>query len=405
MSSTILGGAPWRVLTQTWATFRLADAADILVVSVLAYAAILWFRQTRSRFVVSGVAALVALYFAAQLFDMYLTLELFRLVISVALIALVVIFQEELRRVFERIVSARPFRAGAVEGRDELVETVTRAVATMANTKTGALIVFKGTAPLERHLTGGISLDAKPSEPILYSIFDPHSAGHDGAVVIDRGRITKFAAHLPLSQSPGAAHLGTRHCAAIGLSERSDAFIIVVSEERGTISVPHAGSLEVVTAGELGSRLQHFLEHSFPKKRRSFWKRVFTERLGAKALAFVLAVVAWLVVAREQSELVARTFTVPIQYSDVRPNIIPEGAHPAQVRVTLQGSARQFRTIDPGSLSISIDVNKLGPGWHSIELSPSDVSRPRDIAVKRISPTHVNVHIQVAGEGASPKAQ
>lgn len=389
----------WREFTQAWEAFRWADAADILVVSVLAYTAINWFRRTRSRFVVSGFAALVGLYFAAELFGMHLTLAVFQAVIGFALIALVVIFQEEIRRMFERIVSARPFHVASDAGRRDLVETVARAVATMANAKTGALIVVRGKAPLDRHLTGGLSLDAVPSEALFYSIFDHHSAGHDGAVVLEGGRLIKFAVHLPLSRGPAAAHLGTRHCAAVGLSERTDAFVIVVSEERGTISIAEGGGLQVVpNANELAARLASFLEMTFPVERRSFFRRLVTTNLRDKTLALLITAAAWLVVAGEESELVARTFTVPIQYRDVRRGVTLDAPQPNEIRVTLRGSQRDFRQIDASALRVSIDASSLSVGRHLIQLTSRDIERPRDVDVQDITPDRVVVRLRKASD-------
>ena len=387
----------WREFTKAWEAFRWADATDILVVSILAYTAINWFRRTRSRFVVSGFAALVGLYFAAELFGMHLTLAVFQAVIGFALIALVVIFQEEIRRMFERIVSARPFYVASSAGRRDLIETVARAVATMANAKTGALLVVRGKAPLDRHLTGGQSLDAVPSEPLFYSIFDPHSAGHDGAVVLESGRLIKFAVHLPLSQGSAAAHLGTRHCAAVGLSERTDAFVIVVSEERGTISIAQEGTLEVLpTATELAARLASFLETTFPVERRSFFRRLVTTNLRDKTLAVLIAAAAWLVVAGEESELVARTFSVPIQYRDIRRGVTLDAPQPNEIRVTLRGSQRDFRQIDASALRVSIDASALSVGRHVIPLTDPDIERPRDVDVQDISPDRVIVWLREA---------
>jgi diadenylate cyclase len=137
---------------------RLADVLDVLVMSVLIYAAISWLRGAQSRFVVRGIGGLVALYFVARLLGMQLTLFVFQAVLTVAVVALVIIFQEDIRRGFERIaVRARlgARKAGAPE--ETTVRTVVRAVARLAAERTGALIVFKGREPLERHLSGGVT--------------------------------------------------------------------------------------------------------------------------------------------------------------------------------------------------------------------------------------------------------
>ena len=114
----------------------------------------------------------------------------------------------------------------------------------MAKKRIGALIVLQGNDPLERHINGGTSLDGLVSEPLLESLFDPHSIGHDGAVIINGNRIAKFGCHLPLSINTSKyGNIGLRHTAALGLAERSDAICVVVSEEKGTISTGLSGNI------------------------------------------------------------------------------------------------------------------------------------------------------------------
>src|SRR5919106_5454924 len=121
-----------------------------------------------------------------------------------------------------------------------LVDTLTEATAHMASLKTGALIAIRGREPWASQIHGGIELGGAVSAPLLYSIFNPDTPGHDGAVLIEDDRLTRFAAHLPLAEElPEVSRYGgTRHAAAVGLSQECDALVIVVSEERGTISNP-----------------------------------------------------------------------------------------------------------------------------------------------------------------------
>ncbi len=149
----------------------------------------------------------------------------------------IVSFFEELRRTF-RLVDAIDILLVSVFLYAALVwfqRTASRGVLIgMAASKTGALIVVKGKEPLERHLNGGVALTGRVSMPLLFSIFDSHTPGHDGAVIIEADRVTQFAAHLPISKNTAQIKgRGTRHSAAFGLSERSDALTIVASEERG----------------------------------------------------------------------------------------------------------------------------------------------------------------------------
>jgi diadenylate cyclase len=379
-----------RVVRELASAIRLADVIDVIVVSTFVYATITWVRGARSRFVLRGFATLVALYFVARLLDMYLTLVLFQAGITVALLALVVIFQEEIRRAFERIATTgllrgeRPSAAASLEMLGPLVE----ATWSLAQTRTGALIVLRGREPLERHTTGGILLEGRFSQPLLFSIFDASSAGHDGAVILEDGRIGKFAVHLPLStRVEEGARLGTRHTAALGLSERSDALVVVVSEERGTVSVARGGTLsEQSSAAELHRRLSDFLAEVAPRERKKPWRRLLAKNMGTKALSVALAVLAWLVVFGQQSETVARTYKVPIVYRDVPDGWILDDLEPLESQITISGKSRAFELLNPATLRLSLDGTSLKPGRQTIKLAPSQLDLPSGFTVHEIEP-------------------
>lgn len=281
-----------------------SDLFDILLISVFIYSMLLWFRRTTSRRVVIGICLLSGVYFLAELFDLYLTQLLFRMILAVMLVAVVVVFQEEIRRAFERIAIWGTFRERRRYIGFQAADTLIEAAAALASNRIGALIVIKGREPLDRHVEGGIPVQGRISKPLLYSIFDPHSAGHDGAVLIDADRISKFGAHLPLSKTQvQMGTLGTRHTAALGVSECSDAFVIVVSEETGEIRVAQDGALTLVnSAAELKGRLDRFYQEKFPKPAQPDWKRFLERDARLKALSLLLALLAWFMFAdRSQS--------------------------------------------------------------------------------------------------------
>jgi uncharacterized protein (TIGR00159 family) len=217
-------------------TITFAEIVDIIFVAVLLYTAIVWARQTRAAFVVRGILILGGIYILARYLDLQMTAWVFQGFFAIFLIMIVVIFQEELRQFFERIAVWSFTRKRIPALGSNTADILVRTVSDLAKEHVGALIVIRGSDPLERHITGGIPIDGKLSGPLLKSIFDPHSPGHDGAVLVEQDCITRFAAHLPLSKNlTELSHVGTRHSAALGLAELTDALCIVVSEERGTI--------------------------------------------------------------------------------------------------------------------------------------------------------------------------
>lgn len=166
----------------------------------------------------------------------------------------------------------------------------------LAKKKIGALIVLVGKNHVERFLEGGYPIDGKFSEPLLLSIFDTRTPGHDGAVVIENGLITKFGAHLPLSDDfKKFGNLGTRHTAGLGLSERTDALVLIVSEERGTITVARHGDLKVVNVEKLKYEIGIFLDELSPVDHEGVFTRAIKYdrryKLFALALALVLRII------------------------------------------------------------------------------------------------------------------
>ena len=374
--------------------FKPSDLFDIALISVFIYSMLLWFRRTTSRRVVIGICLMAGIYFLARLFDLYLTQLLFRTVFAVILIALVVVFQEEIRRGFERIAIWGTFRERRRYVGFQAADTLIEAAATLASNRTGALIVIKGREPLDRHVEGGIPLQGRISKPLLYSIFDPHSAGHDGAMLIDADRIAKFGAHLPLSKNLAqVGTLGTRHAAALGMSECSDAFVIVVSEESGEIRVAQDGALTLMgSAAELKGRLDRFYQEKFPRPAEPDWKRFLSEDARLKALSLLLAVLAWSMFAY-RSENVQRTFAVPIEYRNLPDGWALEGVKTPEAMVTLTGSQREFNLLNPVGLVVSLDLSGAKEGTQRFIVSEENLRHPSNLKVYRIDPNLITVEM------------
>jgi uncharacterized protein (TIGR00159 family) len=302
-------------LEELYRSFRVADAMDIALVAIVIYTVWTWFKETTSRWAFVGVALVAIVYFAARAIGMHMTVFLFQAVFAVLLIALVVVFQEDLRRAFERLAAFPTVRRLRPPAEFAEIDVLVESAGDLAEKKVGALVVLKGNEPLDRHVGGGIPLDAHVSKPLLDSIFDPHSMGHDGAVIIEGRRISKFAAHLPLSRNLAeVGPRGTRHSAALGLSECTDALVIVVSEERGQVGVAQRGKLTTMTApADLKNHLVHFFQQHHPRPTRTFWTRLVRENARLKVASLVIACLAWyLMIHKAQS--IQHTYTVPIEF-------------------------------------------------------------------------------------------
>jgi diadenylate cyclase len=218
---------------------------DILAVAILIYQLLVIIRGRRAAYVLSGLWVLTIVYLIA----MYAHLELLRSVLAAlapyTAIALIVMFQSELRRLLARIGRSRWLGLGGQLERREVVDEILLAVEQMSEMKTGALIVVERDIGLRTFIESGVALNANVSRDLLCAIFHPGGALHDGAVILQGDHIAAAACFLPLTMNPGMLRkLGTRHRAAIGVTEETDCLAIAVSEESGHISLGARGELE-----------------------------------------------------------------------------------------------------------------------------------------------------------------
>lgn len=368
-------------------SIRIADIADLLIVSLSVFVVLRWIQTTASRALAIAAAVLVIVYAVAVTFDLHLTTLLFQFGLTIAAVVFVVVFQDDIRRAVERILLAGRWRSRS-SNRDTNphVETLLDTVYSLAECRRGALIVLTGEEPLGAHLDGGTELLGRISQPLLDSLFDPHSAGHDGAVIIHNGFVTRFGVHLPLSENrEKSAGLGTRHRSALGLSELSDALIVAVSEERGHASIAYHGELRrSVQRDELRASLKNHLKQTSTARTTNLWS-VLVNHPRTKLLSVLISVAAWLAVASNH-DVVQRVFLVPIEYRNVPKQLhLPETIQ-TEARVTFSGTERAFQFVAPSALKVSIDLSEAARGKTEFTLTESSVRHPGTLTVYRIEP-------------------
>jgi len=274
-----------------------ADVCDMALVGALIYALLLWFKRTKAAFVALGLFLLAVVYVIAFVAGMYMTVRIFQGFFAVFIVAVIVIFQEEIRSVFERI-AVWSLTGGVLKAAPthRQVEILVRSLGDLARDHIGALVVLRGLDPLDRHVEGGWDLNGELSEALIKSIFDSHSLGHDGAFIVEEGRVSRFGVQLPLSKDfSKITNLGTRHSAALGLSERTDALILVISEEHGTIATAQRGELKTVRdLEELQDEIELFLNRLMPNHSSGILVRFFTENWREKLTAAAVSALLWL---------------------------------------------------------------------------------------------------------------
>lgn len=385
----------------TFAT--ISDVIDILFVGILLYTAMVWLRTTRAAFVLRGIFVLAIVYLIARQFELQLTAWIFQGFFAIFLIMIVVIFQEELRQIFER-VAVWSWRSRANPVQSETANTLVRTAADLGKDRIGALVVVAGSDPLARHVVGGIPLDGKVSEPLLRSIFDPHSPGHDGAVIIEHDRVTRFAAHLPLSKDLGQlAGVGTRHSAALGIAELTDALAIVVSEQRGTISAARDGRLHrLENPQELVALLERFLQKEEPDEKR-IWKWVpvkhVRENWQAKAIALAMAFGFWYVFV-PGAKVMEATYRIPVQVQNIPADYELESFQPTEVEATFSGPRRAFYFFHPKRLKVMVDASTAESGRRTFMITPQSIRHPNEITVEEVKPQTLRLTLRrVSADG------
>ena len=266
--------------------FTWSDIVEILLIAFFVYEFMLWIRNTRAYSLLKGILIVLAFIFIAFLLKMNTILWLVTNMAGYAITAVLIIFQPELRKALEelghkKIVSSIiPFDSGNKEEdgyfSDKTINEIVRASFEMGAVKTGALIVIEEETILNEYARTGIYLDSLVSSQLLINIFEHNTPLHDGAIVIRGDRIVAATCYLPLSDNMALnKNLGTRHRAGVGISEVSDSFTIIVSEETGNVSVAKQGKLDVaLTKDELKERLKKE-QNATPenaKRKKIIWK-------------------------------------------------------------------------------------------------------------------------------------
>ncbi|HCU32410.1 MAG TPA: TIGR00159 family protein [Ruminococcaceae bacterium] len=277
----------WLNLVNVVKSFRPTDVLDILITSFLVYKLITWAKVTRTGQLVKGLLALIVAYFLADWMQLQTMKYAMQYLFSNGLILLAVIFQPELRTALERVGRSRISQLELFSHQEEksadqqwraAISAICEAAPVLSRQKTGALMVIERKSRLGEIIKTGTIIDSVPSMELIGNIFFHNSPLHDGAMILRDGKLYAAGCFLPLSDNYDISkQLGTRHRAALGMSENSDALVIVVSEENGVISVALEGKL---TRGYDAEMLRELLEKTLLPEKKSedkkpgFWRAI-----------------------------------------------------------------------------------------------------------------------------------
>ena len=372
--------------------FRFKDVVDILILTVFAYHLYLWFQGTKAFKALVGLMALGIIYTAAQQWDLFLTTWMFQILWQVLIILLIILFQSEIRQVLERMNPLQAFRWPRRSGSAEWIHRFTEACFLLADRRHGALVILERADRVDELITGGTLLEGDPSPELLLSIFEKASPLHDGAMLIREGKVVRVGAFLPLSSTEALPmKWGTRHRAAIGLSERCDAWVVVVSEERGEVSLARAGRITTAnTSTALSDLITEALKPAdvnhvpLIHRIRSFVLQRWHLKLGT--LAFVSAL--WLLFAGQQDFEV--TLQVPLQIQNRPADIEILQPIDPRITITIRGLRKDASTVKPNQVYAVLDLTLAAYGWKNFRITRDQIVLPNAlVSVVRIEPPEI----------------
>jgi len=366
---------------------------DIILIALLIFFLYRTLRTTGTGKIFFGILIAAGIFIVARFLDLKGIEWLYSNLSQILLLALIIIFQPELRKIFERAASIRRRDIGAEA--PKLSSVISDAIFALAKQRRGALFVFPGQDSVKAWTSEGIQLDAQLSFPLLLSIFDPNSPGHDGAIVIENGKVSTFAIRLPLSDSNKLSQeFGTRHHAGLGLSEVTDALVVVVSEERGSVTLFYEGMFErIKDKNDLAARIMkhwHIIaSHQLFNQKKVPQRKTITQIV----ISFVLAFLFWSTVVLTQSELKEMIYTVPVEYISIPKNYSIEGERATEVTLNLLGKTADLNRINPGQLRVVIDLSKIKPGDQNIKIDEENLELPKQVRMARTKPATIQLNI------------
>jgi len=373
---------------------RWQDVVDILVIGYILFRLYVLFRGTMIFRILIGIAILWFMQRLASYMGLIVTSWMLQGVTAVAALVIIVVFRHEIRAVFQ----AKTFRS-VLWGIPRMarltpIDLIADSAFELAQRRHGALIVIPGKDVLgEEVLHSGIPWNGRLSKEMLLSIFWPDNPVHDGAAVVQGDRVTEVGAILPLSHSQELpSYYGTRHRAALGLAEMTDALVVVVSEERGTVTTAHEGRFRIFS--QRTAFIKTLADHLGVDSgdggsiRRERWGLALA---AVASLLFVIAV--WLSFTQGRDTITS--IEVPIEYINRDPNIEILGTSAQTVHLRLSGSAALINLVRPEQVQVRINLKDMGVGTKAYTVGADQVDLPPGIVLQQVEPPEIRVTMDV----------
>jgi len=378
---------------STLTALRWQNATDFLVLTIAFYGLLRWAREARALRIAFGIAGLHAAALLALHFGLVVTSWVLNGLALTGVVLLIVVFQPEVRRTLMHLDSRLRLWTQSGPSRSSARTSIGEAVFSLARSRLGSLIVLVRRDSVTELTDDGIALDARISRELIESVFQKSSPLHDGALIIHGDRIIKANVVLPLTQRRDVPTMfGTRHRAAMGLAERSDAIVLVVSEQRGEVRVMRGRENWRVgdTVGLLGvlSSLETPTRTSLTRRAL----RLLTSDVRVKLAAAGLAAMVWSLWFLAAATTF-RTVSVPIEFSNVPQGMDVSGQSATRLEIELRGSPWVMDTSSLTELIARFDLSHAKEGLQTLQVQPDTVELPPGTVIDRVSPKTVNVRV------------
>jgi uncharacterized protein (TIGR00159 family) len=375
-------------------------AVDFAVLTTTLYLILTWAKEARALRIVVTIAILHTAAVSAR----HMALIITSTVLEGAAIALgfllLILFQPELRRALMRIENRLRFRPEIRSLPQPASGAIGTAVFSMSLSRSGALIVFPGEDSIEELIESGITVDSEITVEMIEAIFQKSSPMHDGAIVVEGNRITKAKVVLPLTHRANVpTTFGTRHRAAMGLAEASDAMVVVVSEEDGAVRVARGGEVNTLSTPEEFVQVIYRGGQNRARRWMSAGRRIIASQIRLKAAAAVLAMLICTVSFVEPAT--RRTVMVPVEFSNLPRTMEIADVSRRAVQVEMRGGAWVLDSVDPSQLVAALDLSNVRPGQNSVRIRPEILRLPPGISVDLVLPSTLDVRLDSAVRPAS----
>ena len=376
--------------TPTW-----RDVVDILFLTVVVYQLYVWFRETRALRVIIGLVVLGGIYSIAKLWDLFLTTWVFQILWQVLLILLLILFQSEIRQVLEKVSPMRYLRSRRRGFKKTFAKELSQMLFELAAERTGALIVLVRNNNPSEFIHAGQTIMALPDAALIKSIFNRLAPAHDGAIIIHHDRITQMGCILPLSKNEELPEkYGTRHRAALGLSELTDAVCLVVSEERSEVASVVEGKIVTWKDPEaLANNLGELI--GGPAIRvptvKAFFKGLFIKNWRTKLTALAMVTVAWVILASQQEAEI--TITTPVQLINLPADLMLGQGSTSTVDLSVSGRRSTIRDLRDQDVQVSVDLSGITEGRHLIKLTAKNIFLPFGVNIDQVAPQKIMINL------------